>query len=181
MSKDIETVKSSTDVDITDPLYAKQKEDVAKMRASLLLCNTDASLTKKAMQNISVLRIYHQMSRIIRYLDLMDKLEDKLYKSIDYMVDTCDITQTSTWIQLMRIQETLQKNMIDSQKLLAPYTNMVSPEMFDELELFTVEDNPTNSLLDSDKRESLRIAATSLLAEINQLESDDITDVTTQD
>lgn len=165
MEMDIKTVKSSTNMDITDPLYRKQKEDVAKMRASLLACNTDISMTKVALQNISVLRIYHQVARIIKYLDVMDKLEDKLYSSIEYAIDNADPRSTSTWIQLMTIQEKLQKNMIESHKLLQPYLNI---EEFKIVELTpSSDDSIPNSLIDSESRNRLRNSAQAVLSELN--------------
>ena len=72
----VKTVDGS--IQSIDPLISKQKEDVAKMRASLLCCNDDPYAATQAMKSITVLRVYHQMSRIIRYLEMMDKIEDKL-------------------------------------------------------------------------------------------------------
>ena len=87
-------------IESIDPLYTKQREDVAKMRASLLACSSNPSMTKVALRNISILRVYHQVNRIIRYLDMMDKLEEKLYKSIDYTIENVDIennTKFPSW------------------------------------------------------------------------------------
>lgn len=165
MDKDLNTVQSSTDVDIKDPLYRKQHEDVARMRASLLVCNNDISLTKQALQNISVLRIYHQVARIIKYLDLMDKLEEKLYSSIEYAVNSADIHSSSTWIQLLGIQERLQKNMIESHKLLQPYLNV---EEFKIVELVPSSDeNVPNSLINAESRNRIRNSAQAVLSELN--------------
>ena len=47
----IKTVDGFTS--ILDPLYQKQKEGVAKMRASLLACTEDPTMAKAAIQNIS--------------------------------------------------------------------------------------------------------------------------------
>lgn len=169
MNQDIETVKSSALSDSIDPLYAKQKEDVAAMRTSLLACTGDATLTKTALQNISVLRIYHQVSRIIRYLDLMDKLEDKLYQSIEYTVDNADPSRTATWAMLLSIQERLQKNMLESHKLLQPYLNIEEFQIVDLAAAHTTN-NSDDLLLSADSRERLRSRAQAVLAELGDLD-----------
>lgn len=160
---DLETVGGTIEMD--DPLYAKQKEDVARMRASLLACTIDANKTKQALENIVVLRIYHQVSRIIRYLDLMDKLEDKLYKSIEKTVTTADDNSHSTWVMLLGIQERLQKNMIESQKLLGPYMSIEDFKVFD-LVCQSDDTNSTASIIPSDERDKIRIKAQTVLKEL---------------
>ena len=101
--KDIKTVESSNSMERFDPLYNKQRADVASMRAALLTCSEDSALTSTALKQVAVLRVYHQVARIIKYLDLMDKIEDKLYQSIEYTLDHADITRSATWIQLLSI------------------------------------------------------------------------------
>lgn len=160
---DLETVGGTIEMD--DPLYAKQNEDVAKMRASLLACSIDTNKTKQALENIVVLRIYHQVSRIIRYLDLMDKLEDKLYKSIEKTVATADDNSHSTWVMLLGIQERLQKNMIESQKLLGPYMSIDDFKIFD-LVSQPEENSSAVSIIPSDERDRIRIKAQSVLKEL---------------
>ena len=103
---DFKTVEDS--VRIHDPLLRKQKEDVAKMRASLLSCSDDPTSSTTALKNITVLRVYHQISRIIRYLEMMDKIEDKLYESIDYQLDNLNTSNPVTWMQLLTLQERMQ-------------------------------------------------------------------------
>ena len=105
-------------------LQAKQKEYIEKMRANLLVCGTDSTSTVAAINNITVLRIYHQIDRIIKYLDLMDKLEEKMYKSIEYTIDKSSTESTATWFTLLGIQERMQKLMIESHKLLQPYLDI---------------------------------------------------------
>lgn len=173
MDKDLKTVQSSTDtgadttqLSLTDPLYRKQQEDVAKMRASLLLCNTDISLTKQALQNISVLRVYHQVARIIKYLDLMDKLEEKLYDSIEYAIDNADVKSSATWIQLLGIQERLQKNMIESHKLLQPYLNVEEFKIVEMIPASDDQNRTTDMLLSAESRENIRNKAQAVLAEL---------------
>lgn len=154
---------------LPDPLYEKQKEGVARMRSSLLSCSADPSLAKVAMQNVAVLRLYHQVARIIRYLDLMDKLEDKLYSSIEYTVDKMNPESQSTWMMLLSIQEKLQKNMIESQKLLAPVQDLIDAA---NTELFSVVESSTPAVpgtltLDASTREKLRLSAQTVIRQLN--------------
>lgn len=154
---------------LPDPLYEKQKEDVARMRSSLLSCSADPSLAKVAMQNVAVLRLYHQVARIIRYLDLMDKLEDKLYSSIEYTVDKMNPESQSTWMMLLSIQEKLQRNMIESQKLLAPVQDLIDAA---NTELFSVVESSTPAVpgtltLDASTREKLRLSAQTVIRQLN--------------
>ena len=157
----LKTVEDSTA--ILDPLYAKQKEDVAKMRTSLLACTDDANMAKKAIQNISTLRAYHQIARILRYLDLMDRLEDKLYQSIDRTIENSNIESSSTWMMLISIQERLQKSMIESHKLLQPYLDL---QEFSIVELTAQSDTYSQSdiILDADARDRVRTSAQAALS-----------------
>ena len=131
---DIKTLDEHTPMDdnteaqtpeLCNPLYARQREDVAKMRTSLLACVDDNGYpTKQAINNITVMRVYHQIARIIRYLDLMDKIEDKLYTAIEVQLTDADIFDEGTVSRLLSIQERLQKTMLDSHKLLQPYLDV---------------------------------------------------------
>lgn len=162
----IETVSTSTQS--IDPLIRKQKEDVAKMRASLLCCNDDIYSAAQAMKNITVLRVYHQMNRIIRYLEMMDKIEEKLYASIDVSLNVMDETEPSTWMALLTIQEKLQKNLIDSHKLLEPY---ITEGVFNIESLApTIIDAPDATVagvLTKESRETLRVSAQQVLAALD--------------
>jgi len=147
-----------------DPLLKKQKEDVARMRASLLTCSTDISNTSTALKNITVLRIFHQVSRIIRYLDMMDKIEDKLYSSIDAALDRMDDESPTTWMTLLNIQERLQKNMLESHKLLQPYLNIQEFSVIDMAMSSTQSDiGPGNLILNRESRDRLRLSAQQVL------------------
>ena len=150
-----------------DSLYEKQKEDVATMRASLLSCDLYSPRSAKAaLQNITVMRVYHQISRIIRYTELMDKLEDKLYESIEQSLDSMDASNPSTWLTLLGIQEKLQKAMIESHKLIQPYLNI------EELNLVPVtidnqdEDSVASTMFDTDSREKIRNSAQLVLSSL---------------
>lgn len=150
-----------------DPLRAKQKEDVAKMRASLLACSTDISLAKTAMQNIAVMQIFHQVSRVIKYLDMMDKLEDKLYQAIEYQIDKSSVQSTSTWMMLSTIQEKLQRSMIESNKLLEPYLELGQLRLFDLVQPETTDTLSGNAaLLNAEARDHVRTNAQNVLLQL---------------
>lgn len=158
---------------ITDPLYSKQREDVARMRASLLACSDDPVTSNKALQNITVLRVYHQVSRIIRYLEMMDKIEDKLYQSLDYRLDHLDVENPTAWMTLITVQEKLLKNMTESHKLLQPYLNI---EEFSLQSLMPVAstaseiESGTASILPKASRDKLRQSAQQVLAALNEVD-----------
>lgn len=167
MGKESETVRSSTDRGLTDPLYRKQRADVSNMRAALLACSGDPTLTTTALKQIAVMRVYHQVARIIKYLDLMDKLEEKLYESIEYTIDTADPTRTSTWIQLLGIQEKLQKSMIESHNLLQPYLTLKTYEIMDLMPQNSQSDEGVE-VISAKTRESVRSKAQVVLKELEE-------------
>ena len=147
---------------IQDPLLRKRHEDVAKMRASLLSCSEGSCTVSQTLNNITVLRIYHQVARIIQYLDLMDKLEDKLYESISNEIDSADTFDPSSWMTLLTIQDKLQSSMIASHKLLQPY--LESAEVFKLLSQETEAIQlSSDSILPYESRDKVRIAATKVL------------------
>lgn len=153
-----------------DPIYAAQKESIAKMRSSLLSCFNDetGSITSRAINNITVLRIYHQIARIIKYLDLMDKLENKLYESIEYNIDNMDSNSIEGMGVLLEIQAKLQKSMIESHKLLQPYMDLQDMSIVD---LMAVSTDATSTdigmtLLPPESRDRIRMSAQNLLAEL---------------
>ena len=150
-------------------LYVNQLNDVASMRNTLLSMDRyDPNNVRTALQNITVMRIYHQISRIIRFTELMDKLEDKMYESIECSLDSMDPLDTSTWVQLASLQEKLQRTMIDSHKLLEPYLNfdalttLRTPESNDPAATFAAK------ILDQESRERLRTASQQALAAIQE-------------
>ena len=149
----------------TNILREKQKQDVAAMRTSLLASHMDPSLTTTAMKNIAVLRVYHQMNRIIQYTELMDKLEAKLYEALEYQIDNADTTRPTTWMQLLHVQEQLQKNMIESQKLLQPFLDLTEYTV-DNAEVVDTQAENTIAL-DANSREKLRNSARAVLHQLN--------------
>lgn len=153
-------------------LYNEQVKDVAAMRTSLLSFNKrDPNAARKALQNVVMLRVYHQLERIVRYTEMMDKLEDRIYQSIDAKLNNSDPDDDSLWFTLIPIQERLQKVMIDSHKLLEPYLNMEQLATFE----VPVQEDPANSfasmILDQDSREKVRTSAQELLAAIDMINS----------
>lgn len=148
-------------------LYMKQIEDVADMRSSLLSFNrNDPNSARKAIQNITVLRVYHQMSRIIRYTSMMDKLEDKMYQAVDAALDDIDVADPMAWRTLVTMQQRLQENMIQSHKLLEPYLNFESLSFVD-IHAEEVTDT-TYSVLSQDSREKLRNSAQEVLRALEE-------------
>lgn len=162
---DTKTVSSDMD-DLS--LYVQQTKDVANMRASLLTFNrNDPNSAKKAIQNITVLRVYHQMSRIVRYTDLMNKLEDKMYESLESAIDQMDPDDMSTWHTLISIQNKLQENMIQSHKLLEPYLNMEALT-FVEVKSEEIDGVSSATILTQDSREKLRNSAQEVLRALEE-------------
>lgn len=165
MNFDLKTVEVSEISDkIEDPLLQKQQSDIERMRQNALSCGSDSNLAQSSLRNITVLRIYHQMSRIIRYTEMMDKIEDKLYQSIDHYIENAPIESNTTWMTLLNIQEKLQKNMVDSMKLLEPYLDIAD---FAQFEVSQQEASTETISLDAGKREKLRNSAKSVLKELS--------------
>ena len=161
------------DVKMVDPLYAAQKEGVARMRTSLLSCmvTDNGSITSRAINNITALRIYHQIARIIKYLDLMDRIEDKLYESIERNIDNMNPDSIDTMEVLLDIQTKLQKSMIESHKLLQPYMDLQDMSIVDLVAVSTADEESSNSeisLLPPESRDRIRSSAQSLLSELRQ-------------
>lgn len=156
---DLKTVEGSTII-TTDPLSAKQHEGVAKMRASLLACS-EPELVPSTIKQITTQRVIHQVARIIRYIDMMDKIEDALYTSIDRTLDSIDSTPgPMAMATLLTLQERLQNNMINSHKILEPYLNIV-----DQVDM-TPEAVEPDEIYDRPTRDKVRSAAQLLLAEL---------------
>lgn len=118
----------------------------------------------RAIQDITVMRVYHQLTRIIRYTEMMDKLEDKLYAAMDYQIDNADITDSNTLVMLMGIQEKLQKSMIESHKLLQPYMDLQEFSVVDLVQDTGSDDNPiTKTLITSESRDKIRYLAKNVI------------------
>lgn len=164
--QDLKTFGEPTDIRISDGLQSSQTEYVQKMREAMLTCTNNPSMAKAALNNVTVMRIYHQIARIIRYIEMCDKIEDKIYQSIDFTLSTANVASPSTWMILMTAQERLQKLMIESQKLIQPYLDLQS---FDMVTLVNGQDdaNKTALKLNADTRERLRARAQEVLLELD--------------
>lgn len=161
---ELKTVESSVTMD--DPLYTQQQDDVQKMRSSLLSCSGNIYSVGTAMQNITVMRIYHQMSRIIRYLDQMDKLENKMYSALDKTIEN-SADNVATVLLLLSIQEKMQKAMIDSEKLLRPYLDIkLYQDSMDSAKMGSTE--PEEAILTPESRNKLRSGAQNILRVLEQ-------------
>lgn len=172
---DSETV-GSEEAFWSNTLFKKQKEQTQNMRSALISCDeSDPFSVKHTMQRILVMRIYHQITRIIRYTEEMDKIEQKLYQVIDLTLDKMDPMyideNTSACLtSLIHMQQKIQQSMIDSQKLLDPYLNM---DTLSYIDVPVEVDNNSNDViagevLDSDSRKRLREGAQAALAAISK-------------
>ena len=156
--------------DIMLPDYRVAQMSITEEMRKNLACfdKRDPISAKKALQNVTVLRIHHQLSRIVRYTEVIDKLEDKLYTAMDHAIDEMDECDADTWKVLMTMQSRLQQTMIESHKLIEPYLNMDSLAVID---VPTVED-PQNSfasmILNQESREKLRTQAQAVIAMLSE-------------
>lgn len=173
--KDLKTVEGNQgDNSLLDPLYAKQKEGVAKMRASLLACSNDPTIAKQAINNITVLRIYHQIARIIKYTEMCDKIEQKIYDSLDKTMEKMNDSSPGTWMMLLKAQERLQKLLIDSHKMLQPYLELEEHsivELTQSIETTTAQ--PISTGLNAEARDRLRLNAQNVLLQLDARGSGD--------
>lgn len=164
---DLKTVEAAN-TDILDPIYAKQKEGVANMRASLLACSNDPTVAKQAINNITVLRIYHQIARIIKYTEMCDKIEQKIYESLDKTIENSNVNSPSTWMVLLDAQERLQRLLIDSHKMLQPYLELQDQSIIDLTnQMNEATNNPVSVGLDAKSRDKLRVSAQAVLLQLN--------------
>ena len=163
------TTLENIDIKSADTLTAQQQSDVSAMRSALLNCDRgDATSVSFALQTIFSMRVFHQLSRLIKYTEHMDKIEQKMYESMDRFMDNLDETDTSGWLVLMNAQEQLQRIMMNSQKLLEPYSNvsLYIPEQ-------PVEDSFGSGLLDQKERKKLRESAQLILDTLKESEEKD--------
>ena len=173
--KNPETVEISdittldTDTKPADSLAVQQQSDVSAMRSALLNCDRgDAASVSFALQTIFSMRVFHHLSRLIKYTEHMDKIEQKMYESMDRFLDNLEETDTSAWLALITAQEQLQRIMMNSQKLLEPYSNvsLYVPEQ-------PVEDSFGNGILDQTERKKLRESAQLILDTLKESEEKD--------
>lgn len=161
-----------SDVLLEDPILKIQREDTAKMRSSLLCCSGESSsLVKQALNNITVIRVYHELTRIIRYTELMDKLEAKMYDSMEYNIEHLDMKSSATWAMLMGMQANLQKSMENSYKLLKPYLTLSKTDITSITS--AVDTNVEAVPLDTKSRDSIRATAQHILALLGEGNEDE--------
>ena len=165
---DLETVAINSVPDAittkVDLLYDQQKQDVANMRSALLDCNrTDAKSVQSAMRNILIMRIYHQIARIIKFTEQMDKIEAKMYRELDAQLADDSWVGMDALIPLITIQERLQKVMVESQKLLDPYMDMQQFMVVDVEAQAEDDDSFGAKILSQSSRQNIRESAQQIL------------------
>lgn len=163
----IKTLENN-DTKSADALTAQQQSDVSAMRSALLNCDRgDATSVSFALQIIFSMRVFHQLAKLIKYTEYMDKVEQKMYESMDRFMDNMEKTDDAGtgWLVLINAQDQLQKIMMNSQKLLEPYNNvsLYVPEQ-------PVEDSFGNGLLDQHERKKLRESAQFILDTLKESE-----------
>ena len=160
-----------TDDGLVNPLLTEQVEQAAQMRDALLVCRkSDIHTAKVALQNISVLYIYHQVARIIRYIEVMDRLEDKLYASIDANLSQMDEFDPATMMMLTKVQCDLQKSMVISQDMLKPYMD-IDLESIAPMKEVSGEESFGATILPRESRNAIRNGAQALLTELRKTEN----------
>lgn len=176
---DSETV-GSEEAFWSNAIFKKQKQYTQEMRSSMLSCmESDSFSVKNTMSKILALRVYHQIARIIRYTEEMDKIEQKLYQVVDLTLDKMDPMFIDENTQaclstLMHLQQKLQQSMIDSQKLLDPYLTMDSLWYVEvPSEDVAMEGSEDVKLLSQDSRQKIRKGAQEALAALNSSYSDE--------
>lgn len=167
-SEEISNIINDTSV---DPLLKEQKAQAEQMRSALLTCKkNDITSAKIALQNIAVLQVYHQVAKMIRYTEMMDRIEDKLYDSIDMNLADMDECDPQTMLLLLKVQSQLQESMVLSQKLLEPYMNINLEDIAPPTDI-----NETNSfgaaIIPKESRNAIRNGAQALLTELRNAEN----------
>ena len=154
--------------DLVNPLLREQVEQAAQMRDALLVCRqSDIHTAKGALQNIAVLQVYHQVARIIRFTEMMDRLEDKLYSSIDANLAQMDDFDPATMMMLVKVQGDLQKSMVLSQEMLKPYMD-IDIEALAPVKDITEESSFGAALIPKESRNVIRSGAQALLTELTK-------------
>ena len=170
-AEDSQDTLSTLDDDLVNPLLKEQQAQAAQMRDALLTCKkNDITSAKVALQNIAVLQVYHQVARIIRYTEVMDRLEDKLYSSIDANLSQMDDFDPNTMILLTKIQGDLQKSMVLSQDMLKPYMDIDLESIAPPRDI-NDETSFGAAILPKESRNAIRNGAQALLTELRNIEN----------
>ncbi len=171
ISPDEITPAENLDFSTVDPLLQEQKAQVDQMRSTILSFNkADPNSAKRAMQNITVLRIYHQVARIIKFTEMMDLLEDKLYDAMIENMAEMDTSDPMTLMTLLKVQEQLQNTMIQSQQLIKPYLDMDIEAIAPPPEL--EETSFGAAIISQESRNNIRTGAQALLTELRKANPD---------
>lgn len=153
-------------------LLVEQMNDVSNMRSALLsFPKSDPQAAVKAIRNVTLLRVYHQVERIVRYTEMCDKIEDRMYQSINAKLDNTSPDDESLWYTLLGIQDKMQKIMIESHKLLEPYLSLEQLQALEVPQQADPADSFTSMILDQESREKVRTSAQQVLAAISMLDS----------
>lgn len=157
----------NTDLSLVDPLLREQKLQIDQMRSTYInFSKGDPNAAQKAIQNITVLRVYHQISRIIKFTEVMDALEDKLYDSILSNIGGMDSFSPETMVMLLKVQQQLQETMIQSQLLIKPYLEMDILALAPQPEM--EEPSFGAALISKESRNNIRTGAQALLTELKK-------------
>ncbi len=168
LSTNIPTEPTIVEDDLVNPLLREQTAQAAQMRDALLTCRTSNIATAKgALQTIAILQIYHQVARIIRYIEVMDRLEDKLYASIDANLSQMDEFDPATMLMLTKVQCDLQKSMVLSQEMLKPYMD-IDLAAIAPMQEAGGEDSYGAAILPKESRSAIRTGAQALLTELTK-------------
>ena len=153
-------------------IFTEQSRDVQNMRNALLSFDkSDATAASKAIRNVTLLRVYHQVESIVRYTEMIDKLQDRIYQSIDSKLANSDPDDETLCFTLIPLVERLQKNMIESHKLLEPYLSMEQLTTIEVPQQSDPADSFTSMILDQESREKVRTSAQQVLAAISALDN----------
>lgn len=164
-------VSEDNSLSLADPLLKAQKGQVDQMRSILLSFDrNDLSSIRRAMNGITILRVYHQVGRIIKFTDQMDRLEDKLYDSIDANISSMDSFDPGTMMTLLKVQSQLQETMIQSQLLIKPYLDMNMEALVPEPEM--QETSFGVAIISQESRNNIRNGAAALLTELRKANPD---------
>lgn len=167
---------SEFDSGLVDPLLREQTEQATQMRDALLTCRkNDITSAKVALQNIAVLQVYHQVARIIRFIEMMDRLEDKLYASIAANLAQMDEFDPATMLMLTKVQADMMKTMAISKDVLQPFTDLdldaiAPPVSVDD------EDSFGAAILPKESRNAIRNGAQALLTELTKTNTENRSD-----
>ena len=169
MNAIIKTVDDWENSESHDPLNSLKSESIDRMRTALLSASLgDVSTASIAIRQVTILRVSHQVTRIVQYLDLMDRLENKLFQAVDNHLNSVDLYDPMELAKLLKIQEQLQKSIIESNKLLAPYLEMEQYPAFTEIEEVTPASENRLAIPAAD-RNALRESAGEILLQLNEL------------